>query len=133
MGCNNGTRKIPSKMILSLSSILIASLLSAQTSAIYARKDHTSSTTAKDSATSTASVPGPTTTAPAGPLATAASVLFPAFGNSEITGSLEFRELANNAGIEITSSGDNPLHNFPAGQGPFSYHSIHSRPADSHL
>ena len=50
---------------------------------------------------------------------------FPEFGPSAgagISGVLEFKN--NNGNAEIISSGDSALHNFPAGLGPFLYHSM---------
>jgi len=49
---------------------------------------------------------------------------FPSSGPATtITGVLEFHNLGT-AGVEILSSGATALHSFPAGEGPFLYHSM---------
>ena len=90
--------------ITSITSVLFATLLAGQSSA--AKKP---STSAKDASNL--------------PFATAT---FPAFGTSlglGITGTLEFHGLAS-PNVEIISTATTGLHNFPAGLGPFLYHSI---------
>ena len=48
---------------------------------------------------------------------------FPAFGAyKEITGRIEFHPVLS--GVEIISTGNEGLHSFPAGIGPFAYHGI---------
>ena len=86
-------------MFLSTSSIILASFLAVQTSGLSNES---------------------------GPLRVAKAT-FPQFGtNKEISGTLEFHALPSN-NVEIVSTGVNGLKSFPAGQGPFVYHSTAHR------
>jgi hypothetical protein len=87
--------------ITSITSVLFATLLAGQ------------SATAKKPAKDASDLPVATAT-------------FPAFGLSlglGITGTIEFHGLAS-SNVEIISTATTGLHNFPAGLGPFLYHSI---------
>jgi hypothetical protein len=88
----------------SITSVIFATLLTGQ---VFA---------AKNASTSAAAAP----VASDLPIARAT---FPAFGiNQDISGTLEFHDLTS-SNVEIISTGANGLHNFPAGLGPFLYHS----------
>ena len=87
-----------------VTSILFATFLAGQASAA-----------AKKQSTPAEATPAPSNL----PIARAT---FPAFGtNQDISGTLEFHGLVS-PNVEIISTGDNGLHNFPEG-GPFGYHS----------
>ena len=90
--------------ITSITSVIFATLLAGQASA------------ASDQSTSAAAAPSASDL----PVARAT---FPAFGISpDISGTLEFHSLVS-SNVEIISTEVTGLHNFPAGLGPFLYHS----------
>jgi len=94
-------------MFSSVSSILLASLFAGHAYALHARQARP------------ISIEFPATP----PVV----VSFPAIGSSlDITGNLEFHPVPS--GVEIVSTPTEGLKNFPAGLGPFLYHSIASSP-----
>ena len=92
-------------MLIQLSTLLLISVVSA--GGLHPRQINTNSTQGLN----TTQIP------------TTVSATFPSFGSEKgISGVLEFQ--AVDSGVAITSKGNTALHGFPAGQGPFSYHSI---------
>jgi hypothetical protein len=90
--------------ITSITSLILATLLARQASA--AKNPSTSTSMGKDAS----NLP-------------VARATFPSFGiNQDISGTLEFHELLSSS-VEIISTAQSGLKNFPAGEGPFLYHS----------
>jgi hypothetical protein len=97
----------------------------------------TSSTTAFEGSGETATVhndthaatamSSSTTTATSTAFPQSVTATFPQFGPEQnISGTLTFTPAKGGVGVIITSTGDTALHNFPAGLGPFLYHSTSS-------
>ena len=101
-------------MLSSVLSLIILGCLTATSSATVPKPANATTTTSSSS----------TTTATSAPTVKSVAATFPQFGPEQsITGTLTFTPAVGGVGVVITSTGDAALHNFPAGQGPFLYHS----------